>query len=116
MQTINFQNARALVKGKDMGVKNLYPPFRVAFKIKPVGTRPLWRNVFMYGSNHNRALGVWVVPKSTKLHVRIRTGRNANDGCDPTHTLAKNQWTQVEIFVTLKDMTIYLYVESLSFH
>ena len=31
-------------------------------------------------------------------------------GCDPNHTLAKNQWTQVEIFVTLKDMTIYLYV------
>ena len=51
--------------------KSLYPPYEAEFTIKVTGTRR--SNVFLFGTNKNRGLGVYVTPKKTSLSIHIAT-------------------------------------------
>lgn len=61
--------------------------YEIVIKLKVIENYGNWRNIFHYGnSNGERAPALWLFPnfstRNWRLHFRIRTERNWNDGLD----------------------------------
>ena len=71
--------------------------YSFSFWVKVTRVNKGWTLVFQ--RSERRALGVWVVPGSTRLHIRCHTQRSWNDGGDPAPPLGLNSWTHVSVSV-----------------
>lgn len=76
--------------------------WKLAFDLKPTGTRPQWASIFQIwkhgeGGQFARQPGIWFIPGTTRLHVRAGTVAHHNAGCD-TAALAVNTVSKVEVF------------------
>lgn len=75
--------------------------FTYAFWYMPL-ERPTghWRNIFSRGVNdRNRLPGLWLYPRSMRLHVRVSRKLHWNDGCDPRQQLRIGKWVHIAITV-----------------
>lgn len=58
--------------------------------------------------SQDRAPAVWIHPNSLRLHVRIGTTSNWNNGCDPPEGVELNEWTNVALVFEPKLMQVYM--------
>jgi len=59
-----------------------------------------WANLMNRGqSNADRTPGMWLYPRSTRIHFRHASTRTWNDGCDSSKSLPLRQWVNVKAVV-----------------
>ena len=82
------------------------------FIIKPTGTYPQWSNVLHSTisnrdccSENDRVPGIWFIPNSTRLHVRVPTSTTWNDGIN-TNKLPMNKDTMVMVKADPEKLTV----------
>ncbi len=70
--------------------------FSVAFWVKPNGTNGAWRPMFHKGSaDTERGPGVWLNPGNNRVHFRISTSANWNEGTDSVADLPNGTWSHI---------------------
>lgn len=75
--------------------------FAYIFWIRPLqGPTGQWRSIFRRGADdHHRSPGLWMFPTDDKLHFRVSTTGNWNEGIDSVRQLPLNRWTHVALLV-----------------
>ena len=77
-----------------IGVSNA--DFSVAFWVKPNAATGGWRPLFHKGSvDTERGPGIWLNPGSNRIHFRISTTANWNEGSDSVADLPYGTWSHV---------------------
>jgi Concanavalin A-like lectin/glucanases superfamily len=77
-----------------LGVSNA--DFSVAFWVKPNGMTGGWRPLLHKGSvDTERGPGLWLNPGSNRVHFRISTTANWNEGTDSVADLPTGAWSHV---------------------
>jgi len=74
--------------------------YSLSFDLTPLGISNQWSNIFHVTKTDNdgsRMPGVWVVPGTTKLHIRVGKEDQANDGVIGTFNLPMFETTRVVI-------------------
>ncbi|HEV2068797.1 MAG TPA: LamG-like jellyroll fold domain-containing protein [Acidimicrobiales bacterium] len=99
-------NAPSLEVGRDDG------DFSVSFFIQPT-TRPAtpgpWRGVTHKGNTGaERTFAMWLRPESNRLHARISTTSDSNEGLDSAADVATGTWTHVAYVKSGKQLRLYL--------
>jgi hypothetical protein len=68
-----------------------------------------WRNIMHKGNaDTERTFAMWMHPDNNKLHYRISTSSNPNDGSDSTSEVALNKWTHVAYIKSGRSLQLYL--------
>jgi hypothetical protein len=76
--------------------------YSLGFDLTPLGTSNQWTNIFHFSQTNtdsSRMPGVWTVPGTTKLHIRVGKEEQPNDGIIETLPLPLNAKTNVVIEV-----------------
>ena len=77
-----------------LGVSNA--DFSVAFWVKPSTATGGWRPLLHKGSTDNeRGPGVWLNPGSNRVHFRVSTTANWNEGTDSVADLPTGAWSHI---------------------
>ncbi len=77
-----------------LGVNNA--DFSVAFWVKPVAATSDWRPLFHKGSaDMERGPGLWLNPGSNRVHFKVSTTANSNEGTDSVANLPMNGWSHI---------------------
>jgi hypothetical protein len=70
--------------------------FTVAFWVKPSTATGDWRPLVHKGAaNFDRSPGLWLNPANTRIHFRVSTTANNNEGTDSVASLAAGAWSHV---------------------
>lgn len=67
-----------------------------------------FRNVFHKGTDPARTFAIWLFPTDNRLHYRISTTANSNEGGNSVGALPLNQWVQVAYVKTGNKLRLYL--------
>ena len=77
-----------------LGVSNA--DFSVAFWVKPAAATGGWRPLLHKGTTDNeRGPGIWLNPGSNRVHFRVSTTANWNEGTDSAADLPTGAWSHV---------------------
>ena len=77
-----------------LGVSNA--DFSVAFWVKPAAATGGWRPLLHKGSvDTERGPGVWLNPGSNRVHFRVSTTSNWNEGTDSVADLPTGAWSHI---------------------
>ncbi len=77
-----------------VGVSNAN--FSVAFWVKPNGTTGGWRPLLHKGAvDTQRGPGLWLNPGNNRLHFRVSTTSNYNEGTDSVANLPTGSWSHI---------------------
>jgi len=131
-KSLSFASAQAVAaEYASMETKNLYwsnqaeslpralpqpdfkraPDFTIQFEAKFAPKHGHWQGLIQRGDDRlqDRTCGVWVVPNSNQLHVRMSSTRTWNDGVLRTRLHAPiNRWFHVKVRVKPRTMTVYI--------
>ena len=82
--------------------------YTMSFTLTPNGIISDWGSLIHIttGENTNRAPGIWFVPNTTQLHIRIGDATDWNWGLDASDSLPMNVATPVSIVASGKNVTI----------
>ena len=70
--------------------------FTVAFWVRPNGMTGGWRVLLHKGaSSSERGPGIWLNPGNNRIHFRVSTTANYNEGTDSATNLPDNTWSHV---------------------
>jgi hypothetical protein len=70
--------------------------FCVAFWVKPSTAPGDWRPLIHKGAaNFDRGPGIWLNPGNTRIHFKVSTSANNNEGTDSVASLTPNAWSHV---------------------
>ena len=70
--------------------------FTVAFWVRPNGMTGGWRVLLHKGaSSSERGPGIWLNPGNNRIHFRVSTTANYNEGTDSATNLPDNAWSHV---------------------
>lgn len=70
--------------------------FSVTFWVKPNGTTGGWRPLFHKGNaDTQRGPGLWLNPGNNRLHFRLSTTANWNEGADAITNLPDSTWSHI---------------------
>lgn len=90
--SIQVANNTLLEVGKNNG------NYSVNFWLNPRSTTGGWSNILHKGNiNYERTFAAWFQPGNSKVHHRISTTANSNEGNDSTTALGLNSWTMVTL-------------------
>jgi len=77
-----------------LGVSNA--DFSVAFWIKPNASTGGWRSLLHKGgADFDRGPGIWLNPGSNRVHFRVSTTSNNNEGTDSNANLPYGAWSHI---------------------
>ncbi|MER5942508.1 LamG-like jellyroll fold domain-containing protein [Streptomyces sp. NPDC001928] len=84
--------------------------FTVAFHLRlEEGFTGKWRSVLHKGAvNEERTFAIWLTPGSNRLHARISTDNNWNEGLDTTAEVPVGRWTHVTYVKNGAQLRLYL--------
>lgn len=83
--------------------------YGLGFWILPVKTVSKWSSILHKGrQNNERGPAALFYPGLTRIHFRMATQRNFNDGCDPNAALALKRWSHVFIQVAKGTAQVYV--------
>ena len=78
----------------------LNPPYEISFNILNKQKYPEFRNILHHGSADNiRRPAIWIIPHTTRLHVRVGRVGDWNAGCDTNEGLPLNHLINVKLRV-----------------
>ena len=88
--------------------------YSVSFWIYIGQTSPNWMNIFFHGVHDNWSLinggdrtpGIWIIPRTSRIHFRQKSSDNVNDGCNTAEGLPMNTWVHFAAVVNGTNQTI----------
>jgi len=94
-----------LERGQLLGKITTFEMFKLEFDIKPTGKLDGWSSILHFtkalhrnhGEEGDRIPGIWFIPKTNRLHVRVSRVGKHNDGCDPKPELPQGEVTHVTV-------------------
>ncbi|UCH89585.1 MAG: hypothetical protein JSV49_02755 [Thermoplasmata archaeon] len=106
----NGQNYVVIPAHDDINVGNNNANFSVEFWFfLKQGPIRYWRNIMHKGStNSERTFAMWMKPWDNKIHARISTTHNVNEGFDSKAYLQLNSWTHVAYVKDGNTLSLYL--------
>ncbi|MEM6451758.1 MAG: NF038122 family metalloprotease, partial [Cyanobacteria bacterium P01_D01_bin.105] len=110
---LNFDgvNERAIVDdGSSLQLGENNADFSVAFWVKlETDADGNWRSVLHKGeTDQDRTFAMWLRPNDNRIHYRISTTENWNEGSDSQGELELNQWTHVSYVKSDDQLSLYL--------
>ncbi len=99
-------HAPALALGKDGGDFSV----TFAFYLRANATRS-WRQIMRKGAGHDgweRTPGIWLRPDNNRIHFRISTTANKNEGSDSNFAVELNKWTHIAYVKQGKSLKLYI--------
>ena len=92
-KTVRLQRKKVIVPAKRIRHGSA---FGYSFMIQPQGKLRDWGSILHKGnSNKERGPAIFFLPKSSRLHIRVSTEKNWNEGCDAKSDLPMKRWTRV---------------------
>ena len=78
-----------------------------AFWVKPRGVPTHWGSILHHGEfNHERSPAIWFIPGTLRLHVRVATQFDHNNGIDTPVDMRVNRWTHVAVVARERDLWV----------
>jgi hypothetical protein len=102
-------NTNAPVQSSYKGKVVVPENYTLSFQFTPTGTSDVWTNILHYSRDNtdgSRMPSIYVIPGSTRLHVRVGSDKAGNGGVD-TVGLPMNQTTTVLLQALGKDVYVY---------
>eukprot|EP01006_Ploeotia_vitrea_P034020 TRINITY_DN65686_c9_g6_i1.p1 TRINITY_DN65686_c9_g6~~TRINITY_DN65686_c9_g6_i1.p1 ORF type:complete len:782 (-),score=475.77 TRINITY_DN65686_c9_g6_i1:266-2611(-) len=104
--TFRPRKGRVLTNGNRF--KNNGAHYSYMFWVKPMQRAPWWQNILHKGGRNNqRDPAIWIIPRSSRLHVRVGSARSWNDGIN-TRAISIGQWTHIAVVATDRVLRIYM--------
>ena len=71
--------------------------FTVEMWMKVTSVNAAWTNIIHIGNTYETGIRLYFFPGSTRLHFKVESAANWNDGCDAVSEIPLNTWTHVAV-------------------